>query len=95
MAGAIWPPCATLRRTARSKEEGAPRGFAFPFAWPGAWIFAPTKATPNTSTVTAPIAVFAVRARPRARAMRESLAMAGGVCPEPMRGRCVAAEMLM
>ena len=30
--GAIWPPCTMLRRTARSKEVGAPSDFAFPFA---------------------------------------------------------------
>jgi hypothetical protein len=45
---------------------------AFPFAWPGAWTFAPTKATPKTSTVAAPIAVFAKRARARARSIRDS-----------------------
>ena len=74
-AGAICPPCATLRCTARSKEEGAPRDFAFPFAWPGAWVFAPTNATPKTTAVSSPIALFAVRARARASSMRESLAM--------------------
>jgi hypothetical protein len=81
-AGAIpplWsePP---LFRTARVNEEGAPSGVAFPFVWPGAWVFAPTKATPKTSAVSAPSATLAERARRRARTMRESsLLMAGSV----------------
>jgi hypothetical protein len=29
--GAIWPLWRALLRTARSKEEGAPSGVAFPF----------------------------------------------------------------
>ena len=70
-AGAICPPWSALFRTARSKDDGAPSGFAVFFAWPGALTFAPTNATPNTSTVTAPIAAFAVRARCRARSIRE------------------------
>jgi hypothetical protein len=70
-----------LRFTARWKEEGAPRDFDFPFAWPGAWIFAPAKATPKTSAVSKPIALFALRARARASSMRECSAMTGASVP--------------
>src|SRR5207244_10860065 len=79
--GASWPPFNALLRTARSNDEGAPSGFAFPLVWPGALTLAPTKATPKTSAVSAAIAVLAPRARARAASIRELRAMASTSVP--------------
>src|SRR5204863_3983749 len=73
--GAICPLWRELPRTARSREAGAPRGFAFPLLCPGAWVFAPTNATPKTSAVRAPRLTFAPRAQRRARSIRQGSAM--------------------
>jgi hypothetical protein len=75
-AGAMTPPSAMLRLTARSNDFGALSGFAFRFAWPGACIFAPTNATPSTSSVPDAMTAFAPRARVRARSIRESCFLA-------------------